>query len=459
MRPNDMPELPEVETVKNHLNKIIKNKVIDDVLILRHNIIKGDEDKFIKTLKNKKINEVKRYGKFLVFDLGKEDVLISHLRMEGKYIKGNSVDDKSKYARVIFVFKDKSILNYDDSRTFGTMMIRKKKDYLKVPPLSLLGQEAIKNINVDRFYSAIYKDHRYIKEVLLDQHIISGLGNIYVDETLFMSKISPLSKTNCLTKSDIKMILINAKKILLEAIKNNGTTVHTFAWDNGKSGNFQSFLKVYGKKGKECPSCGHQFIKIKLKGRGTTYCPYCQKLKNNKYVLGITGPVSSGKSTALNELKKFGFKTFSCDKEVTKLYSDKVFLKKLKRKLNLCSKEEVREAVYKDKNKLQQLENLIHPIIKNEIKKFIKNNDGKLAIEVPLLFQTGYDKLMNETLLIIADENKKWIKKRGKNGLKQFKINNEIDYSRFIKHANYVIYNNSNLNYFKKSIKNIFDYR
>lgn len=452
MRPNDMPELPEVETVKNHLNKIIKNKVIDDVLILRHNIIKGDEDKFIKTLKNKKINEVKRYGKFLVFDLGKEDVLISHLRMEGKYIKGNSVDDKSKYARVIFVFKDKSILNYDDSRTFGTMMIRKKKDYLKVPPLSLLGQEAIKNINVDRFYSAIYKDHRYIKEVLLDQHIISGLGNIYVDETLFMSKISPLSKTNCLTKSDIKTILINAKKILLEAIKNNGTTVHTFAWDNGKSGNFQSFLKVYGKKGKECPSCGHQFIKIKLKGRGTTYCPYCQKLKNNKYVLGITGPVSSGKTTALKELEKSGFKTFSCDEEVAKLYCDKNFLKLMVKKLNIHSKDEAREIASKNKEKLKQIEALIHPIIKEKLKDFIKKNDGNLAIEVPLLFQTGMDKMMNETLLILPSENDKWIRKRGNKGNKQLTINNNVNYDSFAKRATYVIYNNASIEALKKKL-------
>lgn len=455
MRRSNMPELPEVETVKNHLNKIIKNKVINDVLILRHSIIDGDEKEFVKALKGQKIIDVKRRGKFLIFNLTGSHVLISHLRMEGKYIKGKNINDKSKYARIIFVFKDKSILNYDDSRTFGRMIIKNKENYLQLPPLSLLGQEAIDDINVNKFYSLIHNDRRYIKEVLLDQNVISGLGNIYVDETLFASKISPLSQACCLNKNDIKNILNNAKKILLKAIKNNGTTVHTFTWDAGKSGNFQSLLKVYGKKGKLCPNCDKPFVKIKLKGRGTTYCPHCQKLKNNKYVLGVTGPVSSGKTTALKELEKSGFKTFSCDEEVAKLYCDKNFLKLMVKKLNIHSKDEAREIASKNKEKLKQIEALIHPIIKEKLKDFIKKNDGNLAIEVPLLFQTGMDKMMNETLLILPSENDKWIRKRGNKGNKQLTINNNVNYDSFAKRATYVIYNNASVEALKKKIKQV----
>ncbi len=450
-----MPELPEVETVKKALNKIILNKKIKDVLIYRKNIIEGDVNYFKKTLINSKFTKVDRLGKFLIFNLDNDKAMLSHLRMEGKYIYKDNINKKSEYARIIFIFSDGTILNYDDSRTFGYMSIRDKKDYLKVPPLSELGEEANKNINIVKMFARLSKDKRLIKEVLLDQHIISGLGNIYVDETLFKSKISPFSKANLLTKKDIETILKNAKEILNLAIKHNGSSVHTFTWDNGKSGDMQNFLKVYGKKGESCPNCGHDFKKTFIGGRGTTYCPYCQKLKSDKYVLGITGPISSGKSTLLNELKKKGYKTYSCDEEVDNLYNDLLFKLELKKLFKVDSKEEIISLIKKDKSILNKLNNLIHPIIKKQIVSFIRKNTGKLAIEVPLLYQAGFDSLMDENILILTSKNKDYIVNRGEKGKEQFNLNKDLNYYQYKNKATYIIYNDGSLISFKKEINKL----
>ena len=271
-----MPELPEVETVKNYLNTSIKNKKIKDVLILHNNIVCEKNIPFKKSLIGKKILEIKRYGKYLIFILDKKYVILVHLRMEGKFIYSNK-NKISKHSRVVFVFEDKSILNYDDSRSFGKMYIENKKNYLSSVHLKKLGPEAIDDIDVNYFYNSIHSKKKCIKNILLDQSIISGIGNIYATEILFKSKISPLTKTNKLSKKKLLFILKNAKKILLLAIKYHGCSSHSFAYSNNKKGEFQKFLKVYGKGGTPCPVCKKILTKIKINGRGTTYCQKCQK--------------------------------------------------------------------------------------------------------------------------------------------------------------------------------------
>ncbi|MCQ2792175.1 MAG: DNA-formamidopyrimidine glycosylase [Bacilli bacterium] len=451
-----MPELPEVETVRRGLNKSVKNKIFKDVLIFHKNIIEGNEKQFIQEIKNKKIIEINRLGKFLIFNLTGDNVLIAHLRMEGKFIPAKSLKEKSKYARVVFIFKDGTILNFDDSRCFGLLTLRKKKNYLNVPPLSHLGVEAIDpKLDFDKVYQLIHSSKRTIKETLLDQSIVSGLGNIYVDETLFLSKISPLSKANLLNKNEVKIILKNAKEIMLKAIKHNGTTVFSFTWDKGHAGEFQKFLKAYGHKGDKCVYCGTPLIKIKVGGRGTTYCYNCQKLKTDKYVLGIAGPVSVGKSTALNTLKKLGYKTYSADEAVDKLYQDKKIQTNLKSIFNTYKKDEIRKIINKNPNKLKKLTNLLHPLVKQDIQHFIDTNKGYLAIEVPLLFQVNFDEMMDETLLILSNQNKALIKNRGKKAGAQLNINNLANFNHYKNKATYVIYNNKSLNSFINEVKRI----
>ena len=272
-----MPELPEVETVKNYLNNSIKNKKIKDILILRNNIICEKVCFFKKSLIKRRILEIKRRGKYLIFILDKKYVILVHLRMEGKFIFSKNKNKFSKHARVVFFFEDGSILNYDDSRAFGKMHIKNKNNYLSSNILKKIGPEAIENINVDNFYKTIHPKHKCIKNILLDQSIISGIGNIYATEILFKSKISPLRKTNELSKKELSNVLKNSKNILLLAIKYHGCTSHSFTYANNKKGEFQNFLKVYGRNNKKCPICKKNLIKIKINGRGTTYCKNCQK--------------------------------------------------------------------------------------------------------------------------------------------------------------------------------------
>lgn len=451
-----MPELPEVETVVRALNKSIKGKIFKDVFVFHKNIIEGDEKTFINNIKGKKINEIRRRGKFLIFDLTGKNVMVAHLRMEGKFIPAKSIKDKTQYARVIFTFKDGTILNFDDSRCFGLLTLRDKQNYQDVLPLSKVGVEAIDpKLDINKVYQVIHASKRNIKETLLDQSIVSGLGNIYVDETLFKAKISPLSKAYRLSKSEIERILKCAKETLLLAIKYNGTTVSTFYWERGHTGGFQKYLKAYGRKGDECEYCHRPLVKIKVGGRGTTYCPKCQKLKTDRYVLGITGPTSVGKSLALNEFKKLGYHIYSSDEAVNKLYLDKNFKALLKKTFKKTSKNEIRALIKKDPNKIVLLNKLIHPLIKKDIKAFIENNHGNLAIEVPLLFQTGMDELMDETLLILSKQNRAFIKQRGAQGLTQLKLNEKVDYLHYRNQATYIIHNDASLGSYLKQIRAI----
>ena len=272
-----MPELPEVETVKNYLNDSIKNKKIKDVLILHSNIVCGKNDFFKKSLIKRKILEIKRRGKYLIFILDKKYVIFVHLRMEGKFIFNKNKNKFSKHSRVIFFFENGSMLIYDDSRAFGKMYIENKKNYLSSTILKKLGPEAIEDINIDNFYNSIHSKRKCIKNILLDQSIISGIGNIYATEILFKSKISPLTKVNKLSKKELSNILKNSKNILLLAIKYHGCTSHSFTYANNKKGGFQNFLQIYGKNNKKCPICKKKLIKIKINGRGTVYCKKCQK--------------------------------------------------------------------------------------------------------------------------------------------------------------------------------------
>lgn len=451
-----MPELPEVETVRRGLIKSVKGRTFKDVKIIHKNIVERNEQAFINALKNKKIIDIRRKAKYLIFDLSGDQVMLAHLGMEGKFIPGDSIKNKSKYLRVLFTFKDNSILNFDDSRCFGYLAIRDKKDYQKVLPLSKLGVEPIDpKINVNEVYQEIHKSRRTIKETLLDQTIVAGLGNIYVDETLYRAKISPLSKANLLSKSDVANILKHAKDVLEMAIKHNGTTVFSFHWDKGHAGEFQKYLKVYGKKGKPCEGCGTTLVKIKIGGRGTTYCPKCQKLKTDKYVLGITGPVSVGKSTALNTLKKLGYQTYSADEAVNNLYKDKKVQSELKKIFNTYKKDEIRKIISKNPSKIKKLEAIFHPLVKLNIQNYIANHKGHLAIEVPLLFQVGFDELMDETLLILSSQNKTLIKNRGNKSFSQLKINQSINFNHYKNKATYVITNNKSLNSFTNEVKKI----
>ncbi|MBR1717825.1 MAG: DNA-formamidopyrimidine glycosylase [Bacilli bacterium] len=271
-----MPELPEVETVKNTLKKLVLGKTINNVNILYDSIIEYPTiDEFKNNLVGETIQDIKRRGKWLMFILNNY-VLLSHLRMEGKYVIRNVDDEYNKHEHVEFVFSDLSTLRYKDTRKFGRMYLYKKEDVLINKPLNELGLEPWDDsLNVD-YLKEKFKDKRLpLKTLLLDQSIIVGLGNIYVDEVLFLSKLNPEKKTNALTRDDLKNIIDNTRSVLEHAIKLGGTTIRTYESSEGVHGLFQNELLIHGKD--KCPICGCMVTKIRVGGRGTYYCKNCQK--------------------------------------------------------------------------------------------------------------------------------------------------------------------------------------
>ena len=273
-----MPELPEVETVKESLKCRLVGRKIKNVNILWDNIIAyPSKEEFIKDINDKIIIDIKRRGKFLLFDLD-DYCLLSHLRMEGKYFFKNHGDEINKHEHVIFDLGYDEELRYMDTRKFGKMYLIKKEDIDKIGPLKDLGLEPWDdNLNSEYLINK-YKNKRLpIKTVLLDQSIIVGIGNIYADEILFLSKINPLKKCNLLNKEECEKIIKYTKKVLENAIKMGGSTIRTYSSVDGVHGLFQNELLVHGKDKGACPDCNNKIEKIRIGGRGTYYCPKCQK--------------------------------------------------------------------------------------------------------------------------------------------------------------------------------------
>lgn len=268
-----MPELPEVETVKNTLKKQILGKTILDVDILYNMIEEPDIDEFKKLIKSQKIIDIKRRGKWLMFELN-DYYLLSHLRMEGKYFTDGPV---TKHDHIIFHLSD-GILKYNDTRKFGRMYLIKKEDVYNVKPLCDLGLEPWDDNLTSSYLKEKYKNKKLpIKTLLLDQSIITGIGNIYADEILFESKISPLKLARDLDSKELDSIINNTRIILNEAIKLGGTTIKSYESSRGVHGRFQQNLKVHNHENDSCPVCRNEILKTRVNGRGTYYCKNCQK--------------------------------------------------------------------------------------------------------------------------------------------------------------------------------------
>ena len=272
-----MPELPEVETVKETLKNKLLNRKIHDVIIKYENTIEyPDTLEFQKRIKNQKIIDIKRRGKWLVFNL-EDYFLLSHLRMEGKYFFKDKTQEILKHEHVIFNLDDEEQLRYHDTRKFGKMYLVTKEE-LTNTPLNELGLEPWDNNLTCNYLKEKYKNKSLaIKTVLLDQSIIVGIGNIYADEILFLSKINPYTKVKLLTDNNLEDIIRNTKKVLEEAIKKGGTTIRSYTSVDGVTGLFQNDLLVHGREGENCPICKNTILKTKINGRGTYYCPECEK--------------------------------------------------------------------------------------------------------------------------------------------------------------------------------------
>ncbi len=274
-----MPELPEVETVRNTLKNYIIGRRIDDLITPYPDIIKAKLSQFRNCILGQRFNDILRFGKYLIFVLD-DYSLISHLRMEGKYFIRSSMDEITKHEHIIFKLDNDVFLSYHDVRKFGTMELVNIGQEFQVKSLKSIGKEVNDpNLDSQEIYKMIVKSNRAIKTVLLDQKIVSGLGNIYVDETLFRARINPEEVANKLNFQEVKNILKSAKSVIDKAILLGGTTIRTYQSSLGVDGRFQNELAVHTKENEPCLVCNDTIKKTKVGGRGTYFCPTCQKRK------------------------------------------------------------------------------------------------------------------------------------------------------------------------------------
>ena len=289
-----MPELPEVEVVKRSLNKKLQNLIIRKVKIndskLRYHLEKNKIRKIIGL----RFIKIKRRSKFLLFIFNKNITMLAHLGMIGKFFFVNQKNVKfktsfyydinkekdRKHDHIVFFLNNKKKLIYNDVRKFGFIKFINNKNLNNNLHLNKLGPEPLgKEFNYFYFKKFIKGRSRIIKEILMDQKFVSGIGNIYANEILFLSKIKPSRKVKNLNNLELKKIIKFSKKVLENAIKLGGSSIKDFSSSNGKKGSFQQFFNVYGKKGEICsnPACNEKIIKTSISNRATFFCLKCQK--------------------------------------------------------------------------------------------------------------------------------------------------------------------------------------
>ena len=287
-----MPELPEVEIVRLSLSKNIIGKKINKVLIRNRNLRFKLKFSFEKHLKNKFVINISRFSKYLIIELNDKSFCIIHLGMSGtihilKKNKKNIYTNTSfyhspglpkKHNHVEISFNDLTLV-YNDPRRFGFFQIVKNKENLTNRFKNYGPEPFDKNFNLD-YMANYFKDKKKdIKSFLLDQKFVSGIGNIYANEILYLSKINPKIPVKKLKKTQFKLLIKNSKKVLLNAIKKGGSTIRDFKNTLGDTGNFQKEFKVYGRQKLNClrSNCTGVITKIVQSNRSTFLCKLCQK--------------------------------------------------------------------------------------------------------------------------------------------------------------------------------------
>ena len=289
-----MPELPEVEVVKRSLINKTQNLIIKAVKIndgrLRYRINRNK----IKKIIGLKFKKISRRSKYLLFFLNKDIVMLVHLGMTGKFFFVNRKNEKyktsfyydinekkdKKHDRIIFDLSNNQKLIYNDIRKFGFIKFIKRSNLDQNIHLKHLGPEPLSsNFSIGYFKNYIKGKERTIKDLLMDQKFLSGLGNIYVNEILFFSGVKPAKKIKKLKNFEIKKIIKFSKKIISKAILLGGSSIKDFSSSSGKKGSFQQLFKVYGKKGENCTKlkCEGRVKKIVISNRASFFCNKCQK--------------------------------------------------------------------------------------------------------------------------------------------------------------------------------------
>ena len=276
-----MPELPEVETVVRGLRPLITDKIVTAVEIREENMIaypENDIEAFTNSLTGSKIEAINRRGKYIIMELSTDKNMVIHLRMTGKLLVKEVKEFRDKHTHVIFSLNDGQEIRFNNIRKFGRVYLIDKNHPEQAGGLADLGPEPLSDeLTVEEFKKLFEKRRALMKSLLLNQHFIAGIGNIYADEILFRSGIRPDRKANTLNDTEKEEVYNKMREILKKGIIYGGTSFSDYVNAFGEKGSFQEELRVHQREGEECFDCGSIIEKIKVSGRSTYFCSQCQK--------------------------------------------------------------------------------------------------------------------------------------------------------------------------------------
>ena len=274
-----MPELPEVETVCRALSKVIKNSRIKKVEFYRKDLRWQVKDNLEVSLKNNIFIDPYRRGKYILIPTNTDKIFLIHLGMSGQIrIKKKDIVQKHDHMSMIVENNNKHfVITYNDSRRFGYIDLFKKKELREHFLLSKIGVEPLgRELTIEYLQNNFKKRVINIKNALMDQKIIAGIGNIYASEILYKAKINPLRKVNSLSQNDLNSIITFTKIILKKSIDVGGTTIRDHMQPDGSLGYFKQKLQVYGKVNEKCKTCNSYIVKEVISNRSTFICKHCQ---------------------------------------------------------------------------------------------------------------------------------------------------------------------------------------
>jgi formamidopyrimidine-DNA glycosylase len=290
-----MPELPEVETTISYLKKKVLGREVINTWVDNPNMIKRiSVGAFKKGVKNRLIKDIFRLGKNIIFELDKNRAILIHQKMTGHFLVGRwhvvkgrympmemkspLADPMNLFIHLIFFLDNGEMISLSDLRKFAKVILGSKEEIMALPEIVTLGPDALK-IEFKDFKDRLLKNSRKkIKQVLMDQKVISGIGNIYSDEILFASKINPFTITGVLAEKHFKLMFAKMKTILKQSIKLEGESISDYRTPEGKKGNYDKIRKVYRRKGQKCFNCEGTVERKKIGGRSTHFCPKCQPI-------------------------------------------------------------------------------------------------------------------------------------------------------------------------------------
>lgn len=295
-----MPELPEVQTTVNGLNKKVLNRTFVDVwsdwekIVKKPNPPAGGFEHFKKEIKNKKIIKIWRRAKNVIFDLSENYSLLVHQKMTGhllvgKWILENNIwkpekegplnDPYNRFLHLIFFLDNKEMIALSDARKFAKVELWKTEELLNSKEFKSLGPEPLeKSFTFEKFKNILAGKKGKVKQIIMDQNIIAGVGNIYASEALWQAKIHPEKSVAKLNKKELKLLYQAIKKVLELGVKSGGESFSDYRKPDGSKGDFDTERKAYKRENQKCKRCGTKIKRIKVAQRSAFFCPHCQKL-------------------------------------------------------------------------------------------------------------------------------------------------------------------------------------